>query len=370
MSEATHTAPVLHLKGLNGLRAIAAIAVVLAHLRILLPEFPSISQRHFDLANYAVTIFFTLSGFLITYLLVQEKKKAPISIKYFYIRRILRIWPLYFFYLALAIITIAVYEPVKLPGALPYYLFFAANIPSLFNNHLPFLAQYWSLGVEEQFYIFWPWLIKGSKNVFKAIIIFTACFMLLKIIAKLILHQTGDISFMHALEVNRFECMSLGGVAALLCDQRQPLFMKLVTHPITQLLCWLSLPLMALNYFHLMYFSDNDMVALVTACLIVNLAFNPKNIINLENRFFDFIGKISYGIYIIHPLVIFFYGKLLAALSLTGAVKLIGVYTGVLGITILLAWLSYELLEKRFLQMKGRFSTIKTFDSKYARPRL
>ena len=88
----------LHLKGLNGIRAIAAVSVVLSHVAlpgIKLPYVLSIG----GLAQYGVTIFFTLSGFLITYLLFKEKEQTAISIRKFYIRRILRIWPLYFAYL-------------------------------------------------------------------------------------------------------------------------------------------------------------------------------------------------------------------------------------------------------------------------------
>ncbi len=356
----------LHLKGLNGIRTIAAVCVVLSHLRVLLPEFPVIQGNSFDMTNYAVTMFFTLSGFLITYLLFMEKKKKEISIKNFYIRRILRIWPLYFTYLALAFITIYIYEPGKLPGALPYYLFFAANVPSIFNTHLPHLAQYWSLGVEEQFYIFWPWLMKRSRNALKALIIFTVCFFLLVLFSHITNVEWNGISLLRVLEINRFECMSIGGIAALLCLQRHDLFIKTVTHPFTQVICWLSLLLMFVNKFHIPYFPDNGLVALVTCGLIVNLSFNKKTLISLENRFFDLLGKVSYGIYIIHPVVIFYYGMLLEKINTGTAGKLLLVYGGVLLLTVLFAWLSYELLEKIFLRLKDNFSTIKSADSRYS----
>jgi peptidoglycan/LPS O-acetylase OafA/YrhL len=354
----------LHLKGLNGLRAIAAISVVLSHLRIALPEFPAISGA-FDLASYGVTMFFTLSGFLITYLLFLEKKKKEISIKDFYIRRILRIWPLYFTYLAIAVMTIFIYSPGKLPGTLPFYLFFLANIPSIFNTHLPYLAQYWTLGVEEQFYLFWPWLMQKSGNLLKALVVFTACFLVLKLFFRFIYFKWDVILPLRILVVNRFECMSIGGIAAVLCLQKTPLFLNIVTNKFTQAICWLSLPLMALNLFHITPLLDNDLVALITVALIVNLSFNDRTLIDLENRFFDFLGKISYGIYIIHPLVIFYYASFLNLFKLASLLKMVLVYTGVLLLTIIFAFLSYELLEKRFLRLKDRFNTVKSSDSKY-----
>ena len=353
----------VHLKGLNGLRAIAVIIVVLAHLRILLPKPPAFITGKFELANYAVTIFFTLSGFLITYLLFKEKKKQEIGIKHFYIRRILRIWPLYFTYLAAAVLTIFIYTPEKLPGTLGYYLFFAANIPSLFNTHLPYLNQYWTLGVEEQFYIFWPWIMKRSANALKALIIFTICFFIIKLGCRFIYFKWDNIVPLHFLSLTRFECMSMGGIAAILCSQGNTFFLKIVTNKFTQVICWLSLVVMAFNRFHITPILDNDFAALIAIGLIVNLAFNEHTLINLENRLFDLIGKISFGIYIIHPLVIFYYRLLLDHVKPTDIARIVLVYSGVLCFTILLAWLSYEFLEKRFLRMKDKFSAVKSADS-------
>ena len=85
----------IHFRGLNGLRAMAAIGVVVKHFGL-----HSFGKHPFSM--YAVTVFFTLSGFLITFLLLAEKDVAGrINFKNFYLRRILRIWPIYFLYIAL-----------------------------------------------------------------------------------------------------------------------------------------------------------------------------------------------------------------------------------------------------------------------------
>src|SRR4051812_16240676 len=99
---------VLHFSGLNGLRAIAAIAVVFAHTTtglysfgldcFIFGKYPDGNPKSTLLAGFGVSIFFALSGFLITYLLLEEKRQKEINIKNFYIRRILRIWPLYYLY--------------------------------------------------------------------------------------------------------------------------------------------------------------------------------------------------------------------------------------------------------------------------------
>src|SRR5258708_22830536 len=101
MSLKAATPKTVHLPGLNGLRAIAALAVVTSHITLWLKEF-GLNNKIFvtdtagnaiglPLAVHGVTIFFTLSGFLITFLLLKEKEAGPIKIKDFYIRRILRI---------------------------------------------------------------------------------------------------------------------------------------------------------------------------------------------------------------------------------------------------------------------------------------
>ncbi|MEP7255042.1 MAG: acyltransferase [Ferruginibacter sp.] len=353
----------IHLKGLNGIRAIAAISVVIAHTRV--PEFNLSYDLPAGLANYAVTIFFALSGFLITYLLFTEKNRTGINIKKFYIRRILRIWPLYFAYLLAAVLTIYFYNPGTLPGSLPYYLFFAANIPSLLESHLPYLSHYWSLGVEEQFYLFWPWIIKKADRVLRALIIFTIGFILLKLVFHFIYFHWKNDNPLYINSILRFECMSLGGIAALLCLQGHRLFLKVVTHKVTEIVCWLSLLAMMLNKFFIYPLINLDMAALVAIGLIVNLGFNKKPLISLENHFFDLLGRLSYGIYIIHPLVIFYYALVLKHFNIGTVAKPIVVYGGTILLTITIAWLSYEFFEKKFLRLKDKFSTVKNSDSKY-----
>ena len=87
---------------------------------------------------FGVTIFFSLSGFLITYLLLLEKDgRGDVSVKEFYSRRILRIWPLYFLYLSICVFVISPTKAQPLPGSLPYYLFLTANIPYIWIRTPP-----------------------------------------------------------------------------------------------------------------------------------------------------------------------------------------------------------------------------------------
>jgi peptidoglycan/LPS O-acetylase OafA/YrhL len=161
----------IHFSGLNGIRAIAALAVVFDHTTANLFSF-GLNNFIFGvqsngkpittlLSAYGVTIFFSLSGFLITYLLLEEKKLGEINVKNFYVRRILRIWPLYYLYIILSLITTFLYDIPFDFMSFPFYIFLMANIPFIFLRRGFNLAiHYWSLGVEEQFYSFWPWILK------------------------------------------------------------------------------------------------------------------------------------------------------------------------------------------------------------------
>ncbi|MBK8094069.1 MAG: acyltransferase [Verrucomicrobiaceae bacterium] len=116
-------------------------------------------------------MFFVLSGFLITYLLLEEETKTgTISVRHFYVRRILRTWPLYFLVVALALFVWPVFFPIiagehtsairhSIAG-LACYALLLPNLAAIFLHPLPFAGQTWSIGVEEQFYLVWPVLMK------------------------------------------------------------------------------------------------------------------------------------------------------------------------------------------------------------------
>ena len=151
-----------HFKGLDALRAIAALAVVFSHIEVHksyhgIPTIISkLSIRIAD-GHIAVILFFVLSGFLITYLLVKEKeKKGKISLKKFYLRRIFRIWPLYYLIIFLSYLFFnSNYSKESVLLCLSIF----PNIAQAFGHGWPTSPQIWSIGVEEQFYLLWPILV-------------------------------------------------------------------------------------------------------------------------------------------------------------------------------------------------------------------
>lgn len=354
----------IYFKGLNGLRAVAALAVIISHINMTLGQFGLPVLPTLDLAGFGVTIFFSLSGFLISYLLLAEKfVSGKVDIPKFYIRRILRIWPLYYFYLILTVIVsyFAIHTPVH--SNFLYYLFFVPNIPFVFGGILPYLAHYWSLGVEEQFYSFWPWVIKYSKHILLFLIAFIGVFLLLKIAANLI--WGGNSLPYTLLYVTRFDCMAIGGIGAWILYYQKDSVLTLMVNQICETGAWIILFFVAINRFHLFSIIDHEIIAGVTVILILNQCGEKKPLINLENSFFDFIGKISFGMYVYHPIVIF----MLTFLSWKDLPDLFVlrmglVYTSIIMLTITVSYLSHRYLEKPALILKEKFTVIQSSNSK------
>jgi peptidoglycan/LPS O-acetylase OafA/YrhL len=144
------------IRTLDGLRAVSIILVILGHLGNH-PRIPARLSAIMDFANFGVRIFFVISGFLITNLLLKEqKKKSRISIKNFYLRRVFRIFPAFYAYFFIIVaLSTAGYISLNRYDAIAagtYLMNYRIN-PSWHLGHI------WSLSVEEQFYFMWPWAI-------------------------------------------------------------------------------------------------------------------------------------------------------------------------------------------------------------------
>ncbi|KAA9327349.1 acyltransferase family protein [Adhaeribacter soli] len=365
----------IYLPGLNGIRAIAAVAVVVSHITLSLNEFGLDSKifgtdqdgnaRGLDLAGNGVTIFFTLSGFLITYLILKEKEVSEVKIKEFYLRRVLRIWPLYYLYFFVCLITIILYSIPIEKSAIPYYIFLAANIPFIIGTTLPLVGHFWSLGVEEQFYLFFPQIARFSnRKLLMASIALLLIFLILKAVFWVIRQKSGFDLPLLAISVTRFHIMLIGVIGAILYYYKQSHFLAVSTHKLTQAISWGCIFLIAINRFHIASVIDSELIATIAVFLIIGQITRKNNLINLDNKVCDFIGKISYGIYVIHPLLIFLFAKLIGRFESATVLNYLTVYFSITAITILLSYISYEFYEKRFLKLKAKYSVIKSSNSR------
>ena len=360
----------IYFSGLNGLRAIAALGVLFTHITQGMYLFglnPHIFGNEHGgniaihrIALYCVSIFFGISGFLITYLLLQEKKIGEINIKKFYMRRILRIWPLYYLYLILSIISLFILKIDFDKQQLFFYIFLMANIPFLLGKAIPFITHYWSLGVEEQFYLFWPNFIKRTKHILLASTALFVVIMLFKLIFYFTASKYAYSSTMYFfIDSSRFQCMLIGAISAILYFDKYKLFISIATHLITQIFSWCIIVLMFVNKYKFSYFISHELMTFVTCMIIISQIEQKNRIINLEHKIFDFFGKISYGIYVIHPLVAIWISKIVVFKS-NNVINYIVIYILCISLTVILSYISYEFFEKRFLRIKNKYTTIES----------
>ena len=362
---------VLFLPGLNGLRSIASLSVMIGHIAgsssafnldfFLFGSDEKGLPKSWLLGSYGVTIFFVLSGFLITYLLVLEKEKSEINIKKFYIRRILRIWPIYYLFFIVCLAVIFYTQQSISYQTVLYYIFFLANIPFIYSFSIPLVSHYWSIAVEEQFYLFWPLLLKNIKNLF--LIVFSLV-LIQNIIRYFLWWQYPYLEGAIFSIVNRFDCMMIGGIAAILYYKKHTLFMKLCDNKLAQFISWFLIILLACNVKFVNAIIDTTIVTLFSVVLIVG-QINVKNrLVNLDIPFFNFIGKISYGIYVYHILIIYLFSNLYSNLILNSIYKTWLVYGSVILMSIFVAYISYEYFESYFIKFKDKFAVVKSSASK------
>lgn len=338
-----------YLKGLHGIRALAALLVLFGHIyNATLPpgeEFSSIN-------SYGVTVFFALSGFLITYLLLRENKQTGrIDIPKFYYRRILRIWPLYFFYVT--IIYLFTRTPFYEGGL--YYLFFVPNLLIITGQAAPeLLGHYWSLGVEEQFYLFWPVLIKRSKQLMIGLAVLIAGFLTLKMMINLWMGGWSQTySFIYQ---TRYDCMAIGSVGAVMY-YHQSKWLKGISSAFAQAISWLVVLVFVSGHFHFFSIIDHEILAVVVTVLIIGQLVPQTPLVSLENDLFRFIGKISFGIYVFHPLIIDLIMSTSMARIDSAFMRIVSCYVSITGLTLLVSFLSYRYMESYFLNLKVKYAT-------------
>jgi peptidoglycan/LPS O-acetylase OafA/YrhL len=358
----------LYLPGLNGLRAISSLAVVVSHTALAMKKFNvdffvfGVDNHQnplaWQLGSHGVTIFFVLSGFLITYLLILEKKSSPINIKKFYIRRVLRIWPIYYLYLIICLIVYLLFNIEFSNYQLLYYIFFTANIPFIFEFALHFLDHYWSIGVEEQFYLAWPFFIsKIKKNLILKLICIVVIINVIRYLLWYLFPYSESAIFSI---VNRFDCMIIGGIGALLFESKSIYFDKIMNNKFLQILSLIGLITLALNYKFINAIVDTNIVTIIALVLIVSQININTRILNFDNIIFNFLGRISYGIYVYHPLIIFLYSLLLKNILIERHYKALLIYFLVIATTLLVAFVSNRFFEKKFIKIKNNFALIKS----------
>ena len=360
---------------LDALRAIAAIFVVLGHIELLKPNFNFETLPFIPLlktgSSIAVTLFFVLSGFLITCLLLNEKeKKQKIFLKEFYIRRTLRIWPLFFLTLFICYIIVPKFFPSFSANACWFSFMlnalFLTNITYVINQLPPLGTAVWSIGIEEQFYIFWPLVLKKKKlqSLMKLLVCIILAIYILKVA---FVYFSSYGAFIHKMRIliniTRYDCLLLGAVGALLykgciikigrLQINYSFFTSFAAQVILYLLLFISI--VANTFYHLPII--HQWYSFLFMIMILNMATNEKSIVKIDNYILNYLGKISYSIYLLHMFVIATLFKFLLPYWQHNdfITQNIIIYSLVIFSTIIVASISYYLIEKPFFRLKEKF---------------
>lgn len=355
----------IYFPGLNGLRAIAAISVLIGHITSTTFINFNFNLPPISIGEHGVTLFFVISGFLITYLLLIEKEKTNnIDVKKFYFRRILRIWPIYYLFIAIGIILSFYISDIKdiQSKNILWYIFLSANFALVLNETVRFIIHYWSIGVEEQFYMFWPWFIKFD---IKRITIKLLSIIFLLFILKSAFWYFGGNKFIlyKILSTTRFHCMLIGAIGAIWYYNKQSFFLQISTHKTTQILSWVLFTIIFIGLIEFPAPLASEFISVLSLFLIMG-QINTNRLINLDTKIFDFIGKISYGIYVIHPLIIIFYSIIFKNMNLSYFSQTLVVYSTILSTTILVSYLSFAYFEKPFVRLKSKYTVVQSQSSK------
>ena len=368
----------VYFKNLNSFRFFAAFFVIIHHVELFLIKENLIQFYSLKIIKGAgqigVTFFFVLSGFLITYLLLHENRMTQnISIKNFYLRRILRIWPLYYLLVILGFFLFpnipSIYKNAqnilneRFYQKLIEFIAFIPNFTLSKFNEVPFASHLWSIGVEEQFYLIWPIIIKFLKNKLNAMLYIIFGMLFLKaqyFIFNSLLEFDIDFfnTFREFLRLTRLECMAIGGIGAYILHNKKHNILNLIFSKWVQYITYILISILII-FNILIPLLHNYIYSFLFIILILNISSNSKSLINLENKTLHYLGKISYGLYMYHPICIaisfwimrnvyidlidisYFDILILSVISFT--------------LTFFVSIISYHFIESKFLKLKTYF---------------
>lgn len=370
-----------HLPGLDGVRGLAILMVLATHFIGGATAQTVLQRLIVKAAGYGllgVDLFFVLSGFLITGLLIRAKGR-PNYFKNFYARRTLRIFPLYYGVLTalflvlprLTTVTPMVAEAAKHQAWLWTYTsnFYLAWVDSW--NTLTYVNHFWSLAVEEHFYLLWPLVVFSfSRSTLERICIGV-------ILAGLTLRTGLAWSGMSELSISvltpcRVDSLCAGGLLALVAHREDGAGAdRLVARALPAALllggvivavsAWCALTDIAVTTLH----QVRDSLYALFFGAVVLLSLEPGRgwlARGFQNPALRFLGKYSYGLYVYHAILLWYFTEShvearLDALLGNHVLTMVAVAVGGTAVSVAVAVLSYHLFEKHLLSLKRFFET-------------
>lgn len=342
------------------MRFYAVLLVMIGHWLQWRWSNPLLTQFHF---GSGVIVFFVLSGFLITRILLSNRQQYDDKnqskgklLKAFYIRRFLRIFPIYY----LLIIALFICDYRNSREIFPWTISYTTNIYQAVTGQLiGYYNHFWSLAVEEQFYLFWPFLILFVNRRFlvPAIIFTIVASLASKLCFFLYIGQWMATSYFTS---NCLYTLAAGALLACIAQNRTDLFKRL-GNPV-----WLIAAVLTHSAFWLINLEKHSMLytevideALFAVDSFFFIAIAARNGFRsifrflLENRLVRTCGRISYGLYVYH---LFMYDLYLYLVGRSG-IEIGNKYVDFVlefAMTFVLAWLSWKLIESPANKLKKR----------------
>lgn len=370
----------LYFENLDGLRFLCFLSVFLYHSFHTELEWMKATPIHhfikrdiFGNGNLGVNFFFVLSGFLITYLLIEEKRlNQRISLPRFWLRRVLRIWPLFYFCVAFGFLVFPalkqLFGGVADETATPWYYLLFLNNFDVIRHGMPdssVLGVLWSVAVEEQFYLLWP-IILGFTPIPRMWLPFLGV-----IAASLVFRATHDDPVLH--EQHTLSCigdMTVGALGAWLVQVSAGFKQRMVSMGRLHIAGIYALFVLAFLFRDEVLFSNATarvferlFIAVLILFIILEQTYAHRSFFKMSRfKRITRLGVITYGLYCLHFIGILITLTLTRKLGWNQALWQVMVLETALSlaITIVLAKLSYRYFESPFLRLKERFSIIAT----------
>jgi peptidoglycan/LPS O-acetylase OafA/YrhL len=386
---AARARPMPNLRGylpvLNGVRGLAILMVLLFHFVGTVPPSNRIERTVVGVTNYGaygVELFFILSGFLITGIL-YDTHSHPRYFRNFYMRRLLRIFPLYYGVLVLIFFVAPLIALLRGP-TLDYLVdrqawawLYAVNIYIAKQGEWSFsyLDHFWSLSIEEHFYFFWPLVVFALARRPRALIAVSLATALAAMLARLIGSLMGlNWWTTYTLTPFRLDGLAMGAFLAVMA--RQPRGLERLARALPLVVAVVG-GLLAVTFVWTRFVSQEGLelvlpvraalILMLLACLLVWALITPER--SATSRFFCsrvmvFLGTYSYGLYVYHHLISYYLTSNRTDLELAGwlgshAAAVAMQATLGASASLALAYLSYEIFEKPFLRLKRLFETVK-----------
>ncbi len=349
------------------MRAIAIWLVLVYHVTFPIEQpalagVPSAFKAVFAHGWLGVDLFFVLSGFLITGILLNAKGR-PNYAKNFYVRRALRIFPLYF---AVIIVLASVYA-----HALPYAVLasvFMANFHSLFHVHEPLgLSILWSLNIEEHFYLLWPWLVLWCRR--QTLMYWALAILCLTPVARGMAFAHGVNPFsIYAFSFYRFDGLALGALLAIFCKSNLYNKKNGLRGAIALLAASVTITLGGIPFGILhegiarsaLRYTEAQLVFASLILFAITTSGSEWTAI-LRSRVFTYTGDLSYCLYLIHVAVLGFCTWATASLfshyqlNLSPKAGFYVIATATVALCYAIATMSKRFLEDPFLRLKRFF---------------